>query len=225
LTDVPGGRTIATVPGDPPFAPPEVPQQVSEAPMKIRTVGIILVAAITLGALPAAGQTIAEIARQEATRRKAVAAKSAKSKVYTEEDLKRFRRPSTTGSGTDAAAKAAGEVAAAVGQPGPTVAAPTPPAPDPAKEEAAWHDRITAVRTRLDRSKLLLDALQSRVNALTNDFYSRDDPAQRALIAADRSRALAEMDRVAQDIKDATKEIADIEEEARRAGVPPGWLR
>jgi hypothetical protein len=219
---MPGRRTIATVPCDAPFAPPEAPQQFSEAPMKIRTVGIILVAAITLGALPAAGQTIAEIARQEAARRKAVGAKG---KLYTAEDLKRFARPSTTGSGTDAAAKAAGEVAAAAGQASPAVAAPVPPPPDPAKEEAAWRARITAARTRLDRSKLFLEALQSRVNALTNDFYARDDPAQRALIAADRGRALAEMDRVAQDIMDATKEIADIEEEARRAGVPPGWLR
>jgi hypothetical protein len=222
---MPGRRTIATVPCDAPFAPPEAPQQFSEAPMKIRTVGTVLVAAITLGALPAAGQTIAEVARQEEARRKAVAAKSPKSKVYTEEDLKRFARPSATGSTSDAAAQAAGEVAAAAGQASAAAAAPAKPAPDPAKEEAAWRERITAVRTRLDRSTLFLEALQSRVNALTNDFYARDDPAQRALIAADRNRALAEMDRVAQDIKDATKEIADIEEEARRAGVPPGWLR
>jgi hypothetical protein len=63
------------------------------------------------------------------------------------------------------------------------------------------------------------------VNALTNDFYARDDPAQRAVIASNRNRALAEMERVKQDIVDATRAIADIEEEARKAGVPPGWLR
>jgi hypothetical protein len=33
------------------------------------------------------------------------------------------------------------------------------------------------------------------------------------------------MERVKQDIVDATRAIADIEEEARKAGVPPGWLR
>ena len=84
---------------------------------------------------------------------------------------------------------------------------------------------MTAARERLERSKLFLEALQSRVNALTNDFYARDDPAQRAVIATNRNRALAEMERVKQDIVDATKSIADIEEEARKAGVPPGWLR
>lgn len=219
---MPRRRTIASVPGDAPLEPPEDPQQDSQAPMKIRTVGIALVATITLGTLPAAGQTIAEIARQEEARRKAL---TAKSKVYTNEDLRRFARPSTAASGTDAVQGAPGEVGAAAGQASPTVAVPPPPAPDPVKEEAAWRARITAARTRLDRSKLFLDALQSRVNALTNDFYARDDPAQRAVLAADRNRALAEMERVAQDIKDATKEIADIEEEARRAGVPPGWLR
>ena len=33
------------------------------------------------------------------------------------------------------------------------------------------------------------------------------------------------MARVAEDIEKTKKLIGDIEEEARRAGVPPGWLR
>jgi hypothetical protein len=36
---------------------------------------------------------------------------------------------------------------------------------------------------------------------------------------------MAEMDRVRIDIELQKKKIADIEEEARQAGVPPGWLR
>jgi hypothetical protein len=33
------------------------------------------------------------------------------------------------------------------------------------------------------------------------------------------------MDRVRQAIETLKKQIVDIEEEARQAGVPPGWLR
>jgi hypothetical protein len=54
---------------------------------------------------------------------------------------------------------------------------------------------------------------------------NRDDPAQRAVIADNRQKSLAELDRVKSEIEKNKKAIADIEEEARRAGVPPGWLR
>ena len=39
----------------------------------------------------------------------------------------------------------------------------------------------------------ILEALQSRVNALSTDFVNRDDPFQRAKIAEDRQKALSEM--------------------------------
>jgi hypothetical protein len=72
---------------------------------------------------------------------------------------------------------------------------------------------------------MFAEALQTRINSLTTDFVNRDDPYQRARIGEDRQKALAEMDRVKADIEAAKKKIADAEEEARRAGVPPGWLR
>ena len=51
------------------------------------------------------------------------------------------------------------------------------------------------------------------------------DPAQRALIEQKRLAAIAEQDRVKADIAKQTKALADIEDEARRANVPAGWLR
>ena len=84
---------------------------------------------------------------------------------------------------------------------------------------------MTTARGNLQRQELFLEALQSRVNALTTDFVNRDDPAQRAQIAADRQKALGEMEAVRKEIDAAKKQLADLEEEARKAGVPPGWLR
>ncbi|MGH9331880.1 MAG: hypothetical protein ACRD09_15685, partial [Vicinamibacterales bacterium] len=63
------------------------------------------------------------------------------------------------------------------------------------------------------------------VNALSTDLVNRDDPVQRAGIGTDRQRALAEMERVRGDVDKLKKQIVEIEEEARVAGVPPGWLR
>jgi len=71
----------------------------------------------------------------------------------------------------------------------------------------------------------MAEALQSRINALTTDFVNRDDPAQRAKIDLDRRAALAELERVRAEIVARQKAIGDLEEDGRRAGVPPGWLR
>jgi hypothetical protein len=72
---------------------------------------------------------------------------------------------------------------------------------------------------------MFAEALQTRINSLSADFVNRDDPAQQAVIARDRQRSLGELDRLKKAIEDGRKAIAGLEEEARRAGVPPGWLR
>ena len=54
---------------------------------------------------------------------------------------------------------------------------------------------------------------------------NRDDPAQRAQIARDKQKAMDELNRLKAAIQNDKKAITDLEEEARKAGVPPGWLR
>ena len=68
-------------------------------------------------------------------------------------------------------------------------------------------------------------ALQNRVDGLWRDFTARDDPFQRAEIGQDRIEALQELEHTETDIVRLDQEIRDIQEEARRSGVPPGWLR
>ena len=93
------------------------------------------------------------------------------------------------------------------------------------KEEAQWRERIQNERDLLDRSKSFADALQSRINALNTDFVNRDDPQQRAKIAADRDKALSDLERTKKEIDEHTKNITKIQEDARRAGAPAGWVR
>jgi chromosome segregation ATPase len=84
---------------------------------------------------------------------------------------------------------------------------------------------MAAAGERVERSRLFADALQSRVNALNADFAARDDPAARAAVRTDLDKALAELERVRGEISEQERTLAELEEEARRAGVPPGWLR
>jgi len=98
-------------------------------------------------------------------------------------------------------------------------------AADPKADEKFWRDRMTTARQKLDDDQNLLAAVQSRINGLTTDFVNRDDPAQRAKIADDRRKALDQLDRLQKQVDDDQKAIAGIQEEARKAGVPPGWVR
>ena len=102
---------------------------------------------------------------------------------------------------------------------------PTESSSQGAKDQAFWKGRITQAREQLERTKTLADAMQSRINALNTDFVNTDDPAKRSGVERDRQKARAELERLTKEIKEGTKAIADIEEEARRANVPPGWLR
>ena len=158
--------------------------------------------------------SLAELAKQEAARRKTV--KDTK-KVITTKDLpESARRPAA------AAAPAEGGAAEGGGDQKPAAAAGEA-APDD-RGEAVWRQRMTAAREGLRRNEVFLDALQMRVNGLTAD-YDRHDPFERNGIGETRKKALEEIEHVKADIAASKKQIADIEEDARKAGVPPGWVR
>jgi hypothetical protein len=57
------------------------------------------------------------------------------------------------------------------------------------------------------------------------DFINRDDPVQRAQIDQQRVKAVAELERTQREVENNKKAIGAIEEDARKAGVPAGWLR
>ena len=184
------------------------------------TVGVLLTAL----AVSASAQSLGELAKREAERRKAAAA-PAPAKTYTNDDLKQLPPPSGTASSKTAEELKDAGKAGDPAKPGEAEKVDATKPPEPAKDQAYWRGRITGAQEDIRRNEAFLEALQSRVNALTADFTARDDPYQRAKIAEDRQKALAEMARLKDDIDKGKKLVIDIEEEARRAGVPPGWLR
>jgi hypothetical protein len=193
---------------------------------------VIVLFAMLSAATPSviqAQSSLAEAAQKEAARRKEV---KGTARVITNKDLPNV--PPATAAPPDQTATPAATPTAAPA-PDSTPAAPGDvPAKDPAAkvdetggkhDEKYWRDRLANAKKKVEDSQVLVEALQSRINALTTDFVNRDDPAQRAVIANDRERAVAELDRLRKASVDGEKAVADLEEEARRAGVPPGWLR
>ena len=183
----------------------------------------VLVAALLAPAVAyaQATPTLGELARKEEERRKAL--KAASTVVLTDKDVPRATTPPTP---TAAAGEAPGEKPADPGEkPDEKPAGPGEKPQEPVKDEAWWKERITRVREELRRNEMFADALQTRINAFATDFASQDDPYRRAEIAQQRATAIAELDRVKADLEANRKAMAAIEEDARRAAVPPGWLR
>jgi hypothetical protein len=186
---------------------------------------------------PVAAQSLADLSKQEEDRRKGIRAPA---KVYTNKDLGNVpaapsgEAPPQSGEPAKDGAKdgvkngskdpsrdketdkKAADQEKDVAKPG---------ASDGPKDQAYWSGRLRALQTQLDRDQSFGEALQSRINALTTDFANRSDPAQRAVVDRDRAKALTELDRLKQAIQNDKKAITDLQEEARRAGVPAGWLR
>jgi len=177
---------------------------------RVTAAGLAILLCLRAGAALAQAPSLVELALKEQERRKTL---KGTAKVYSDKDLPKSGTP----------------VVASAVPPTPTAIPPEPqPAkakPDDQKDEAWWRARIAQAREAQRRAEAFAEALQSRINALSTDVVNRDDPYQRAKIADDRLKALAELQRVTTEIELSKKEIADIEEDARKSNVPPGWLR
>jgi hypothetical protein len=189
--------------------------------MRMSTIGFVVAGVLLVGtAAPLrAQQSLADVAKKEEERRR----HAKTGKVYTNGDLAPAPHPSSS-SGTTAAA--------------PPDAAPSPSRDATEKKDAGkddkksdesgqpyWSKRMGALRETAQRDQVYADALQTRINSLTTDFVNRDDPAQRAQIGAQREAAVNELARLKKQIEDDKKAISDAEDEARKSGVPAGWLR
>ena len=171
-------------------------------------------------------QSLADVARQEEQRRKEI---KTPAKIYTNGDLGTV--PSTPPASPDATkpvttkAAPAADTANEDGGKKSTQKDEQDTAKPVVKDRAYWAGRMKDLTADLDRNQTYAEALQTRINALTADFSARDDPAQRAVIGRARQKSLDELDRLKKAVQTNRKAIADVQEDARRMGIPPGWLR
>jgi hypothetical protein len=161
--------------------------------------------------------SLAEVARKEEARRKTT--KRAKL-VFTNADL--GDAPSAPPS---AASTTPGNVTPS--NTSPTIPGGQAPPANKAdmKDQAYWQGRISQARTTLSRTQMFADSLQTKINSLRTDFVNRDNRVEREKIQQDLNTSLAELERLKKEIDAQQKAITAIEDEARRANVPSGWLR
>jgi hypothetical protein len=117
---------------------------------------------------------------------------------------------------------------------------PTPPPPDvepppgsatdpgkaePVKDEQWWRDRVSTVREAIDNGVAAEAAIQSRINQLQSDAVNIDDPAQQARARAELGNTLLDLRAATELTEKARRDLAGIQEDARRLNIPPGWIR
>ena len=176
-------------------------------------VGSIVAGILVVGVVSSSAQSLADVARNEEARRKNI---KAPSKVYTDADVEKFA-PLTASSQAAATTVTALDGNGAPIQGGMTAEGlPT--------DEAGWRARMQNARDGLDRDKLLLSALEQQAMraALRKTAGGTEAPEEGGDDVAARA---AEIKRLKGQMDANRGVLANAEEDARRAGVPPGWVR
>ena len=173
-------------------------------------IGSVVAGVLVAGVAVSSAQSLADVARTEEARSQKIAKPS---KVYTDEDVQKYapatpgaQAAATTVTALDANGKPMGQQAAAEGLPA---------------DEAGWRARLQNARDGMDRNKLLLGALeqQGRSAARRAGTPEGEEPSD------DGSTRAAEIKRLKAEMDAFRATLANADEDARKAGVPPGWVR
>jgi hypothetical protein len=118
----------------------------------------------------------------------------------------------------------------------PAAASPQPPPPPPVEmprvldlnghDEAYWRARAAQARDGVRKATSDLAAAEAEEKREENDFYAWDDGQYRDnVIKPAWDKAREEAARARQDLEAAQKQLDALEDDARRAGAYPGWIR
>jgi hypothetical protein len=97
--------------------------------------------------------------------------------------------------------------------------------PDEKKDEGYWRERMAKARQALAKDEAALPVAEAKVQGMTTEVVNMDDPARQSKLRQQLMVSMAEVERLKGQIEADRKAIADIQSEARRAGIPPGWIR
>jgi archaellum component FlaC len=202
----------------------------------------LLLALGSVPGAPARAQSLAEIAEKEKAKKK-----DPKAKTFTNDDLEK-RRPRPEASPTPSP----GSRGARAPRSAPASEIPnvyegmTPeeieeakkrgdtrgadgPAPDLAGAEAVWRKRAADARAAIEKAEKRVEELQAQYTALAQDLNPNPsdigDPMRRFKLDEKKRETLAELEQAKADVTAKKKAFEDLEDEARRKNVPPGWLR
>jgi hypothetical protein len=105
-------------------------------------------------------------------------------------------------------------------------AAPAPEGAEPVHDEQYWRSRSREIRARWKATAEELKKLEASAAGLRRSFYAEDDPYVRdSKVKPEWDRVLDRLQETRDEVETVKKELADFEEQGRREGALPGWLR
>ena len=173
----------------------------------------------------AGGSSLADIARRQKEQREREG-KKASLGVISNETLRK------SGSAADAAPAKGGAKTKAGPTPAPHGAPAAAPATIPewrdmkGRTEADWRKLMAGVRDRMTAAEGRVKALEADARRYENDFYAWSDGNYRdRVIRPAWDQARTDLANARKELEAARTELTDLEEDARKSGAPPGWLR
>ncbi len=182
--------------------------------MRVRI--FVLVLALTTLVSSLSAQSVAELAKKERERRQ----KEGKvPRVIRNEDLKNLGNARVTTNTSPTSRKAEPVVAG----PGTPETAETPPPPP--EEEKHWRNAFKEARLQLKLTTNRGMVLELRMNDLRNRLLTESDASTRSLIDQAMNEALTQLEVNKGAVVKAQEALQKLEEEAKKANVPPAWTR
>jgi hypothetical protein len=196
--------------------------------MKRFSVGLLILTGLLAGVAAAQSDSLAEAARKHKQQQ---AGKPVSAKVYTNDNLPATETISTVGApATDTAADAPTD-GPAVSADGSTPAAKNggaKPADEGKSRQKTWEDwreKIEKQKAAVEQMQKENDEIDRQYKLTSGNYYS--SAQQRlfdgAAMAKEDAAYKQQMEQKKKAIADAKQKIEDLQEEARRAGVPSGY--
>lgn len=192
-----------------------------------RWLGVVIVAALAAGPLEAQG--LGEAAAKEKRRREEEQKKNkGPAKVITTEDLAKV-------TATTANAAAPGGLAQDAGARPREDTAPadetrrdgaSPPGEGPGgQDEKSWRTQAAELRKEIQEAEQKAASAQQENDRLFGEIQRSTDTNEILRLRAEQNKVSADLETAKTELANLRQEWAQFEESARRAGVPPGWIR
>ncbi len=88
-----------------------------------------------------------------------------------------------------------------------------------------WKRQKIELETRIAQLKEGIDSEQSELNKLWSDFYIKNIPAEQDAIKVQIAQLTNQIEQKKLFLSESETQLAEFHEKARKAGIPPGWLR
>jgi hypothetical protein len=163
--------------------------------------------------------TAAQAAREQKEKDKADKTKP-KPVVINNQDVKASRQATPKEPARPSAASAESAAAPAA------TAAPYRPTDLEGHDETFWRQKAQSSRERVERAREAVKTADEEARKQENDFYAWDDGQYRDnVIKPAWDRAKEELATAQKELAEAEEGLKNLEDDARKAGAMPGWIR